>query len=60
VKRSRDVRYTMLNGRLYDARTLAPADGRGGDAPRFFWQGMQDGLPAQSTSAGCAGCLQGE
>jgi imidazolonepropionase-like amidohydrolase/Tol biopolymer transport system component len=56
VARTRDLRYTMLNGRLYDARTLAPVDGRGGDTPRFFWTDMQNGLPAQSTSAGCAAC----
>jgi hypothetical protein len=40
--RTRDLRYVMLNGRLYDAQTLAPVDGRGGEAPRFFWQGMQE------------------
>ena len=50
------MRYTMLNGRLYEANTLAPVDGRGGAAPRFFWQGMQAGLPAQTTSATCAAC----
>ena len=56
VTHTRDVRYTMLNGRLYDASTLAPADGRGGAAPKFFWQGMQNGLPLQTTAAGCAAC----
>jgi Tol biopolymer transport system component/imidazolonepropionase-like amidohydrolase len=56
VARTRDVRYTMLDGRLYDAATLAPVDGRGGAAPRFFWQEMQAGLPAQKTAAGCTVC----
>lgn len=56
VARARSVRYTMLNGRLYDATTLAPADGRGGTAPKFFWTDMQDGLPAQTDTAGCAAC----
>jgi len=56
VARTRAVRYTMLNGRLYDASTLAPVDGRGGAAPHFFWQDMQAGLPQQTTDAGCAAC----
>jgi imidazolonepropionase-like amidohydrolase len=56
VARTRALRYTMLNGRLYDAATMAPVDGRGGSAPRFFWTDMQTGLPAQTTSAGCAAC----
>jgi imidazolonepropionase-like amidohydrolase len=56
VAHARGVRYTMLNGRLYDAAPLAPADGRAGAAPRFFWQDMQHGLPAQSTTAQCAAC----
>ncbi len=56
VARTRDVRYTMLNGRLYDAATLAPADGRAGTAPRFFWTDMQAGLPAQANTAACAAC----
>ena len=56
VARTRELRYTMLNGRLYDASTLAPADGRGGAAPRFFWTDMQVGLPAQASGAGCAAC----
>jgi len=56
IARARDLRYTMLNGRLYDARTLAPADGRGGAAPEFFWQGLEHGLPAQANTAECAAC----
>jgi Tol biopolymer transport system component/imidazolonepropionase-like amidohydrolase len=56
VKRARDVRYTMLNGRLYDAATLAPVDGRAGSAPRFFWTDLQHGLPAQAHAAECAAC----
>jgi imidazolonepropionase-like amidohydrolase/Tol biopolymer transport system component len=56
VARTRDVRYTMLIGRLFDASTLAPVDGRGGAAPHFFWTDMQNGLPAQTETAGCAAC----
>lgn len=56
LRRTRHPRYTMLNGRLYDAATLAPADGRGGEAPRFFWTGMESGLPLQTTGATCQAC----
>ncbi len=56
VARTRTLRYTMLNGRLYDSGTLAPADGRSGAAPRFFWTDMQSGLPAQANAAECAAC----
>jgi imidazolonepropionase-like amidohydrolase len=56
IARARMVRFTLLNGRLYDGATLAPADGRGGSAPTFFWTDLQEGLPAQTTDAGCAGC----
>ena len=56
VARTRDVRYTMLNGRLYDAATLAPADGRSGRVPRFFWTDLQNGLPAQTNTAECEAC----
>jgi imidazolonepropionase-like amidohydrolase len=54
--RARDVRYTMLNGRLYDANSLAPVDGRGGTTPTFFWQGLEHGLPAQANTTDCAAC----
>ena len=56
VTRTRNLRYTMLNGRLYDAGTLVPADGRGGAAPRFFWTDQQAGLPLQTSTATCEAC----
>jgi hypothetical protein len=59
IRDSESIRWTMLGGRLYDARTLAPADGRPGAAPTYFWQGMQAGMPAQTLGAGCAACGQG-
>jgi len=46
----------MLDGRLYDARTLAPADGRAGQAPDYFWRGMQSGMPAQTVGGSCTAC----
>jgi len=56
IRHSEFVRWTMLDGRLYDARTLAPADGRAGTAPKYFWQSMQSGMPAQTMGGTCAGC----
>ena len=56
LRGSEDIRFTMLNGRLYDARTLAPADGREGGSPNYFWSEMQDSFPAQPRMGGCHGC----
>lgn len=56
IRNSESLRYTMLNGRLLDSRTLKPADGSPGEAPRFFFSSMQDGMPSQTTTTGCAGC----
>jgi imidazolonepropionase-like amidohydrolase len=53
---SRRIRFTMQNGRLYDARTLEPKDGREGSRPTYFWQDMQTALPSQARIGGCAGC----
>ncbi|MFH0946762.1 MAG: amidohydrolase family protein [Planctomycetota bacterium] len=56
LRASEQIRYTMLNGRLFDARTLAPADGREGRAPSYFWREMLDSFPAQPRMGGCLGC----
>ena len=56
IENSESIRLVMLNGRLYDANTLAPVDGRGGSAPRFYFESMQEGFPAQTIGDGCAGC----
>lgn len=56
IENSESIRYTVLNGRVYDAQTLAPADGRAGKAPAFYFESMQEGFPAQSIGGGCAGC----
>jgi imidazolonepropionase-like amidohydrolase len=55
LRSSDRIRYTMLDGRLYDARTLARFDDPG-TAPDFFWRGLEAGLPHQASDAGCAGC----
>jgi Tol biopolymer transport system component/imidazolonepropionase-like amidohydrolase len=47
---SETIRLTVLNGRVYDARTLAPF-GEGASArPHFFFEQMQDGMPAQAAT----------
>lgn len=56
IVNSESIRFTMLNGRLFDANTLAPADGRPGKAPRFYFESMQEGFPAQALGGTCAGC----
>lgn len=56
IRNSDDIRYTVLNGRAYDARTLAPVDGRPGERPKLFFESLQDGLPLQTSDAHCAGC----
>lgn len=56
IENSTSIRFTMLNGRLYVASTLAPADGRPGKAPQFYFESQQEGFPAQTLQAGCAGC----
>lgn len=53
---SLSIRWTILNGRMYDSQTLAPADGGAESRPHFFFESMQAGMPLQTTDAGCAGC----
>ena len=53
IRHSESIRYTMLNGRVYDARTLSPL---GEEArPRFWFHDVDAGLPGHS-HAGCVGC----
>jgi hypothetical protein len=56
IKNSTSIRWTILDGRMYDARTLAPADGGPGAAPHYFWQDMQYGMPSQTVGGACASC----
>jgi Tol biopolymer transport system component/imidazolonepropionase-like amidohydrolase len=56
IRNSDSVRWTVLNGRIYDAKTLAPVDGGPGVEPRFFFTGMQEGMPQQTSDVHCAGC----
>jgi cytosine/adenosine deaminase-related metal-dependent hydrolase len=56
IRNSDDIRYTVLNGRVYDARTLAAADGGLETRPKMFFTSMQEGMPLQTSDAHCAGC----
>ncbi|MDZ4774817.1 MAG: amidohydrolase family protein [Planctomycetota bacterium] len=56
IRNSDDIRYTVLNGRVYDALTLAAADGGGEKRPQMFFEAMQEGMPLQTSEASCAGC----
>ncbi len=57
IRNSEHVRYTMLDGRMYDSRTMKPAFDEHAETPRFFWSDMQNGLPAQVRIGGCVGCM---
>ena len=57
IQNSKSVRYTVLNGRVYDARTMSRLEETGpGPKPSFFWQKWQDALPDRLEGSGCAGC----
>lgn len=49
------VRHTLLNGVLFDAASMA-VHGDAASAPKFFWHGIESGLPHQHSNASCAGC----
>ncbi|HET6582787.1 MAG TPA: amidohydrolase family protein [Nannocystaceae bacterium] len=38
IRKSENVRYTMVNGRLFDARTMDELAPRSREHPRFHWQ----------------------
>lgn len=56
IRNSTAIEWTMLNGRLYDADDLAPADGGPGEAPRWFHSGLSAGAWEAGAEAHCAGC----
>ena len=55
IHNSQTLRWTMLNGELYDSATMARV-GAGGAAPAFYFDKLQDGLPNAVQTATCAGC----
>src|SRR5439155_1015021 len=52
IRNSDSIRWTILNGRVFDARTMAPVDGGPGKKPHFFFDKMQDGMPMQTAATG--------
>src|SRR6185436_14388992 len=44
IQNSQTLRWTMLDGELYDSATMQRL-GAGGEAPRFYFEKLQDGLP---------------
>lgn len=63
IRNSERIRETVLGGHVYSARSLSLLNGDAGDPrrlpARYFWSDAQDGLPSQSTGAGCASCAVG-
>jgi adenine deaminase len=55
IHNSQTLRWTMLNGELYDSATMAKV-GAGGPPPAFYFDKLQDGLPLAQPTATCAGC----
>jgi Tol biopolymer transport system component/imidazolonepropionase-like amidohydrolase len=57
IRNSESIRYTVLGGRVFNARTMQELGAAGpGPKPTFFWQKWQDALPDHLTDCGCAGC----
>ncbi|HSJ25711.1 MAG TPA: amidohydrolase family protein [Longimicrobiales bacterium] len=46
LRNTNTVRYVMMNGRLYNADTLAEMWPRVREAPRFYWQGQEPNTAA--------------
>jgi imidazolonepropionase-like amidohydrolase len=55
IQNSQTLRWTMLNGELYDSATMARV-GQGGAAPHFYFDKLQDSLPNAVSTGACAGC----
>ena len=55
IQNSATLRWTMLNGELYDSATMGRV-GAGGAPPGFYFDKLQDGLPLAAPTATCAGC----
>lgn len=58
IRNSEQVRYTVANGRVFEAKTMAQVGNHASPAPRFYWADLQGALGSQvqAQSAGCAGC----
>lgn len=57
IRNSESIRYTVLGGRVFLARTMQELGSSGpGPKPWFHWQKAQDALPEKLAESGCAGC----
>jgi len=56
IRNSESLRYTLVNGRLYDSRTMAQVGNHAAAAPKFFFADMQGAAGLLSVTSGCAGC----
>lgn len=59
IQNSQTLRWTMLNGELFDSATLARTSGPdAGRAPVLYFEKLQDSLPTYVAGEGCAGCTR--
>ena len=56
IRNSDSVRYTMLNGRVYDAMTMNEVGARPKNRRPFFFERVQSSLGLGRDTTGCAGC----
>ena len=56
IHNSDSVKYTILNGRVYDAMTMNEVGARKKERRPFFFERLQSSLAVTKEMAGCAGC----
>jgi imidazolonepropionase-like amidohydrolase/Tol biopolymer transport system component len=63
IRRSEHIRFTVLNGRVFNSLTMQPLAPVAGDRPRFFFEELQSGAYGGIAAAnlarfavGCVGC----
>ncbi len=56
IRNSASIRYTVLNGRIFDSGTMAQLGNHPDKAPVFFFADMQGATGRMMITGGCAGC----
>jgi len=58
IRNSEQIKYTVANGRIFEAKTMAQVGNHASPAPKFYWADLQGalGMQVQSQMTGCAGC----
>ncbi len=56
LKNIETIRYTMVNGRIFESMTMAQVGNHPAPAPKFFFADMQGATGLMSGLGGCAGC----